>query len=79
MTTEADTRANYIDPALVSAAWESNQIIREYFSPMVENLRVDSVVPAVLSIIFCTVTTSISRSLKPRDGRPTPPKGSSKR
>jgi len=28
---EADTRANFIDPALVSAGWSSNQIIREYY------------------------------------------------
>ena len=28
---EADTRANFIDPALVSAGWNSNQIIREYY------------------------------------------------
>ncbi|WP_419601992.1 DEAD/DEAH box helicase family protein, partial [Thiolapillus sp.] len=31
MTSEADTRANFIDPALVSAGWESGQIIREFY------------------------------------------------
>jgi len=28
---EADTRANFIDPALVAAGWGSSQIIREYY------------------------------------------------
>jgi type I restriction enzyme R subunit len=28
---EADTRANYIDPALQSAGWQSNNIRREYY------------------------------------------------
>jgi len=31
MTSEADTRANFIDPALVSAGWNSQQIIRKYY------------------------------------------------
>lgn len=31
MTSEADTRANFIDPALASTGWESSQIIREYY------------------------------------------------
>lgn len=31
MASEADTRASFIDPALVSAGWESGQIIREYY------------------------------------------------
>ncbi len=31
MTSEADTRANYIDPALASAGWDREQIIREYY------------------------------------------------
>ena len=31
MSTEADTRANYIDPALASCGWNSNQIAREYY------------------------------------------------
>ncbi|MDQ6968874.1 MAG: DEAD/DEAH box helicase family protein, partial [Mariprofundaceae bacterium] len=31
MTSEADTRANFIDPALVSSGWLSHQIIREYY------------------------------------------------
>jgi len=31
MASEADTRANYIDPALVSTGWEPKQIIREYY------------------------------------------------
>jgi len=31
MTSEADTRANFIDPALVTAGWSSQQIIREYY------------------------------------------------
>ncbi|MDQ6970228.1 MAG: restriction endonuclease subunit R, partial [Mariprofundus sp.] len=31
MTSEADTRANFIDPALVSSGWMSHQIIREYY------------------------------------------------
>jgi type I restriction enzyme R subunit len=28
---EADTRANFIDPALASSGWESQQIVREYY------------------------------------------------
>lgn len=28
---EADTRANFIDPALASVGWDSSQIIREYY------------------------------------------------
>lgn len=28
---EADTRANYIDPALAAAGWEIGQVIREYY------------------------------------------------
>lgn len=28
---EADTRANYIDPALAAAGWESGHVIREYY------------------------------------------------
>jgi len=31
MISEADTRANFIDPALLSAGWGSQQIIREYY------------------------------------------------
>jgi len=31
MTSEADTRANFIDPALTDAGWKSGQIIREYY------------------------------------------------
>ena len=31
MTTEADTRANYIDPALAAAEWQPSQILREYY------------------------------------------------
>lgn len=31
MTSEADTRANFIDPALASTGWTSNQITREYY------------------------------------------------
>lgn len=31
MTSEADTRANFIDPALANAGWDSGQIIREYY------------------------------------------------
>jgi len=31
MTSEADTRANFIDPALLAAGWGSQQIIREYY------------------------------------------------
>jgi type I restriction enzyme R subunit len=31
MTTEADTRANFIDPALASSGWSSSQIAREYY------------------------------------------------
>ncbi|UHD16004.1 EcoAI/FtnUII family type I restriction enzme subunit R [Thiocapsa bogorovii] len=31
MTTEADTRANFIDPALAGAGWGSGQITREYY------------------------------------------------
>lgn len=31
MTTEADTRANYIDPALAASGWNSDQIAREYY------------------------------------------------
>ncbi|MDQ6950516.1 MAG: DEAD/DEAH box helicase family protein, partial [Mariprofundales bacterium] len=31
MTSEADTRANFIDPALSSAGWMRHQIIREYY------------------------------------------------
>lgn len=31
MTSEADTRANYIDPALASSGWQSSQIVREYY------------------------------------------------
>jgi len=31
MVSEADTRANFIDPALVSSGWMSHQIIREYY------------------------------------------------
>ena len=31
MSTEADTRANYIDPALASCGWNSGQIAREYY------------------------------------------------
>jgi len=31
MSSEADTRANFIDPALVSPGWMSQQIIREYY------------------------------------------------
>ncbi|MBT4159973.1 MAG: DEAD/DEAH box helicase family protein [Gammaproteobacteria bacterium] len=31
MTSEADTRANFIDPALASAGWSSGQVIREYY------------------------------------------------
>ncbi len=31
MNTEADTRANYIDPALASSRWSSSQIAREYY------------------------------------------------
>ncbi len=31
VASEADTRANFIDPALLSAGWGSQQIIREYY------------------------------------------------
>jgi len=31
MPSEADTRANYIDPALASTSWKSSQIVREYY------------------------------------------------
>ena len=31
MTSEADTRANYIDPALSSSGWQSSQVVREYY------------------------------------------------
>lgn len=31
MASEADTRANYIDPALKAAQWQSTNIIREHF------------------------------------------------
>ncbi|MEA1049680.1 DEAD/DEAH box helicase family protein [Lamprobacter modestohalophilus] len=31
MTTEADTRAQFIDPALASAGWKRDQINREYY------------------------------------------------
>jgi type I restriction enzyme R subunit len=31
MPSEADTRANYIDPALADAGWDSSTIIREYY------------------------------------------------
>lgn len=31
MSSEADTRANYIDPALKTAHWQPNNIIREYY------------------------------------------------
>ncbi len=31
MSTESDTRANYIDPALASSGWDSSQIAREYY------------------------------------------------
>ncbi len=31
MVSESDTRANFIDPALVSSGWMSHQIIREYY------------------------------------------------
>ena len=31
MTSEADTRANYIDPALASSGWQSSRIVREYY------------------------------------------------
>ncbi|MEA3640655.1 MAG: type I restriction enzyme HsdR N-terminal domain-containing protein [Lamprobacter sp.] len=31
MTTEADTRAHSIDPALASAGWERDQVSREYY------------------------------------------------
>ncbi|MBF4260161.1 DEAD/DEAH box helicase, partial [Vibrio anguillarum] len=31
MTSEADTRANYIDPALKAAHWQPGNIIREHY------------------------------------------------
>ena len=31
MPSEADTRANFIDPALAEAGWGADTIIREYF------------------------------------------------
>ncbi|WP_285131311.1 hypothetical protein [Leclercia adecarboxylata] len=31
MTSEADTRANYIDPALGAADWQPGNIIREHY------------------------------------------------
>lgn len=31
MRSEADTRANYIDPALVKASWQAGNIIREHY------------------------------------------------
>ena len=31
MTSEADTRANYINPALASTGWQSSQVVREYY------------------------------------------------
>ncbi len=31
MTSEADTKANYIDPALKAADWQSTNIVREYY------------------------------------------------
>jgi len=31
MRSEADTRANYIDPALKEASWQSTNIIREHY------------------------------------------------
>ncbi|MCB1759381.1 MAG: DEAD/DEAH box helicase family protein [Gammaproteobacteria bacterium] len=31
MATEADTRANFIDPALAVAGWSSDQVIREFY------------------------------------------------
>jgi len=31
MASEADTRANYIDPALKAAQWQSTNIIREHY------------------------------------------------
>jgi len=31
VASEADTRANFIDPALLSAGWGSQQIVREYY------------------------------------------------
>jgi type I restriction enzyme R subunit len=31
MISEADTRANFIDPDLKNAGWDSTQIIREYY------------------------------------------------
>lgn len=31
MASEADTRANFIDPALASAGWDSGQVIREFY------------------------------------------------
>jgi type I restriction enzyme R subunit len=31
MASEADTRANYIDPALLAAQWQATNIIREHY------------------------------------------------
>jgi type I restriction enzyme R subunit len=31
MLSESDTRANYIDPALVAAGWTAQHIIREHY------------------------------------------------
>ena len=74
MSSKADTRANYIDPALKAAHWQPGNIIREHTLPMAVSLLAVSVVVVASSIICSTKTIVTLQLLKPKKSLSIQPK-----